>query len=177
MTTLTDIERTAKHYANKRQILRERLDAYEDELRKIKLRHYKGIRAAQIAASQAEDRLHIAIESAPELFQKPKTHNLNGIRCGYQRSKGKIETTAKTCDLIRKHLPDQADVLIKSTEAPISKALDQLSAAELKKIGAKVIPGKDRIHIKATDSDLDKLVDALMKEAREQGELQETANA
>ncbi|MEJ1358309.1 MAG: hypothetical protein RPU51_09070 [Candidatus Sedimenticola sp. (ex Thyasira tokunagai)] len=169
MTTLNDIEKQARMYADKRQILRDRVEAFEAEVDRIKRKHYKGIRAAQIAASQAEDRLGISIDAAPELFIKPKTHNLHGIRCGMQMGKGKIEIADndKTCALIRKHLADQADVLIKTTEAPVNKALNQLSAAELKKIGVKVIPGKDQVFIKATDSALDKLVEALMKEARE----------
>ncbi|MEJ1381367.1 MAG: hypothetical protein RPT95_10440 [Candidatus Sedimenticola sp. (ex Thyasira tokunagai)] len=169
MTTLTDIEKQARMYADKRQILRDRVEAFEAEIDSIKRKHYKGIRAGQIAASQAEDRLGISIDAAPELFIKPKTHNLHGIRCGMQMGKGKIEIAdkAKTCTLIRKHFSDQAEVLIKTTEAPIAKALDQLTSAELKRIGVTVIPGKESVYIKPADSALDKLVEALMKEARE----------
>lgn len=67
--------------------------------------------------------------------------------------------------LIKKYFPDQADVLITTTEKPVKEALNGLTAAELKKLGISVINGDEAIFIKPADSAVDKLVDALLKEA------------
>jgi hypothetical protein len=69
---------------------------------------------------------------------------------------------------IKKHLPEQADVLIKLKETPVKDALAQLSAAELKKLGVTVSEAGDQVVVKPVDSEVDKMVDALMKEAGEE---------
>ena len=66
---------------------------------------------------------------------------------------------------IKKHLPEQADVLIRTKEAPVKEALAQLTAAELKKIGVTIEDAGDTVVIKPVDSEVDKLVDALLKGA------------
>jgi hypothetical protein len=86
---------------------------------------------------------------------------------GYQKGKGKIdwEDPDQVVRLIKKHFPEQADVLIATSEKPVKEALNGLSAAELKKIGVSVVEGGEVIFIKPTDSAVDKMVDALLKEA------------
>ncbi len=117
-----------------------------------------------------DDALRTLIGKAPELFVKPKSMTINGIKLGYQKGKGKIEweDPDQVVRLIKKHFPEQADVLITTTEKPIKDALNGLTAAELKKLGISVVEGGEAIFIKPTDSAVDKLVDALLKEATEE---------
>ena len=66
---------------------------------------------------------------------------------------------------IKKHLPDQVDVLIQSKDVPVKSALAQLTAVELKKLGVSVTDAEDQIVIKTADSEIDKTVEALLKAA------------
>ena len=72
---------------------------------------------------------------------------------------------ANTVELIKKHLGDQQDVLIATDERPVMDALDQLDDATLKRIGCKRVPGTDAPFAKLAETDLDKVVAALMKAA------------
>lgn len=168
-STLAEIERRARAYADKRSILRDRLAIFEDELRSLKLRHLKGIRAGQLAASGAEEWLRIAITDAPGLFNKPKTRLFHGVRCGYSKSKPKllIADKEKTAELIEKHFPSDYDAFVKTTHAPIVTALSNLTTVELRKIGITKLDGENKVVIKTTDSELERMVEALMAEARE----------
>jgi hypothetical protein len=167
MTTLAEIEQHTKAFADARDVLSARVQDLEAELESIKRRRLRGIKHAVRAAQEARDRLHAAIEAAPELFVKPRTLVISGIRVGIQKGKGQIvfDDPEQVVRLIRKHLPEQADALVAVKETPVKKALSNLSVAELKRIGVTVEETGDQVVIKPTDSEVDKLVAALLKEA------------
>ena len=102
-------------------------------------------------------RLSAAIEAAPHLFTKPKTLTIEGIRVGYVKGKGKIEwdNPATVCQLIRRHLPDQADALIITKESPSKPALAALTTCQIRKIGCRLEDTGDTILIKPQDSAID----------------------
>lgn len=166
MTTLNDIERLVLVYKSARDLLAGRVESLEDELDRIKRRAMPGIKKAVARAKEAEHALATAIESSPELFKKPRTVILHGVKVGLAKGKGEIryQDPDQVLKLIRKHLPEQADVLIATKEVPVKKALAQLSAAELKKIGVTLVQTGDQVVIKPTDSEVDKVVSALLKE-------------
>ena len=167
--TLTEIEHHARAYADARRVLSERVQALQAEIESAKRRRLVGIKNAVAASADAHDGLLAAIQAAPELFARPRTKVLSGIRLGYVKQKGKlmISDADKTLQLIRRHFPEQADSLIKTTEKPLKTALEQLSVAELKRIGVTLLDDGDKIVIKPTDSEVDKLVDALLAEAEQ----------
>lgn len=167
MTTLTEIETLTRAYADARALLAERVQALQEEIEAARRRRLRGIKEAVARAADAHAALKAAIESAPELFQRPRTVTIAGIKVGYQKGRGEIvwEDAAQVVRLIRRHLPEQADSLIKVVETPIKSALAQLSVAELKRIGVTVIETGDQVLIKPTDGEIDKLVDALLREA------------
>ena len=94
---------------------------------------------------------------------------LYGIKIGFQKGKGEItwEDKDQVVKLIHKHFPEQAEALLKVTEMPVKTALAQLSAADLKKLGVTIIETGDEIVIRATDTEVDKLVEALLKDEAE----------
>lgn len=167
--TLTEIEQHARAYADLRLVLSERVQALQAEIEAVKRRRLVGIKKAVAAVADRHDTLAAAIQAAPELFARPRTKVLAGIRVGFVKQKGKlvISDPDKTLSLIRRHCAEQADTLIKTTEKPIKKALEALSVAELKRIGVTVLDDGDRILIKASDSEVDKLVTALLAEAEQ----------
>ena len=119
------------------------------------------------AASGAWSALEASVQAHPELFVKPRTVSAHGIVFGLAKGRGglEIDDEDRTVALIKKHLADQADVLIATRERPVKDALLQLPAADLKRIGVNVRETGDRVVIKPADGDVDKLVKALVTEA------------
>lgn len=166
MATLAEIERLTKDFAEWRDQLASRVRTLEDETSRIKRLHVPAIKKAVAAVMERQARLKAAIEESPGLFIKPRTMIIHGIKIGFQKLKGKITWAddEQVIRLIRKHFPEQADVLIKLTERPVKDALQQLSASDLKKIGVIVEETGDVVVVKSTDSEIDKFVDALLKD-------------
>jgi hypothetical protein len=164
--TLTEIEKLAKELEDARLNLRESLDELETEVLAIKKKFMPAIRRAVEKAAQRHEALREAIAEAPELFVKPKTVIFHGIRLGYMKGKGDIawEDTAQVVKLIRKNFPDSIDMLLKITETPVKTALAALSVSDLKKIGVTVVETGDEVFIKPTDSEIDKMISALLKD-------------
>ena len=166
MKQFSEIEQLTKTFSDARQILTDRVGALEDELQTIKRRRLPGIKSAVNSVMEKQAELKAAIEDSRSLFIKPKTFVLFGIKIGFQKAKGKISWSDddQVIKLIKKLLPDQADVLIKTTEKPVKDALLNLPAGDLKKIGCTVDDTGDQVLIKSTDSEIDKFVETLMKE-------------
>lgn len=169
MGTMSEIERKTSAYSVARRTLADRMQALEDEVAKVKRRLLPGIKTAAEAAAQAKEVLSRAVEESPELFTKPRTALLHGVRVGYQKGKGRlvIENSVVTVKLIKKIFPAEVDVLVRCVETPVKSALAQKSAAELKRVGVAVEETGDMIVIEAADSEIDKLVEALLKEQEE----------
>lgn len=166
------LEQLARTYRQHRDVLAERATALHEEMEASKRRAMRGLRAAVAAVSQSQAEIEAFIAANPLLFVKPRTVVFNGVKLGLQKGKGKIEwdDDNKVINLIRKHLPDQADVLISTVEKPSKDALAGLPASDLKRLGVTVQEAGDAIVIKDTTAAVDKLVDALVKGAQEEAE-------
>lgn len=169
MATFQEIERLTKDYAEARANLAERVEALEAELAEARRRHITGIKRAAEAAARRREALSAAVDESRPLFEKPRTQIIHGIRVGVMKDKGQLawDDDAQVVALIRRHLSEQADTLIKVTERPVKAALQQLTAAELKRIGVRLIETGDTVYIKPADSEIDKLVDALLASMEE----------
>jgi hypothetical protein len=174
LATLGDIETATKKFSESRGRLSEYIHNAEAEIEGVKKRYLPIIKKwiAQAAAEQAI--LEALIRESPELFDKPRTIVLFGIKVGLGKGKGKIEweDDSSVVRLIKRHFPEQAEILIKTTEKPVKKALGQLCVADLRKLGVLVEETDDQVIVKSVDSDIDKLVARLLKDA---GEIEEAA--
>lgn len=170
MSALDNISKRAEVYASARSLLSDKVTALNDGIAALRKDYIPGIKRAVAKAAEAEAALHALIEAHPDCFTKPKTQVFSGVKVGFQKGKGTIsfEDADAVVARIKKHLPDQADVLIKSKETPVKDALAQLSATDLKKIGVTVSEAGDQVVIKPVDSEVDKMVDALLKNATEE---------
>ncbi|MGO1073196.1 host-nuclease inhibitor Gam family protein [Lysobacter sp. CA199] len=164
---MTQIEETARRYAALRDDLGEAIGTMNTAFDAIKEKYLDRVRAALHDFNTAEDELHTLLRNAHELFGKPRTRIFHGIKVGFQKGKGglSIQDETRTVKLIRKHLTDQADALIRVTEKPVKDALQQLDATTLKKIGVEIVSAGDDVVIRATDTDLDKFIKALRGDA------------
>lgn len=174
MSTLADLERRAKALADTRTVLSDIVTTLNDGIEGLKRDHMKALKAAVNAAAAQHEKLKDLIEANPELFVKPRTVVLHGLRLGYRKGAGGVEfeDAERVAELIRKHFPEQFDVLVQTKHKPLKDALGQLTVAELKKVGCTVEDSGDVVFIKPTDSAVDKLVNQLLKSATE-----ETASA
>ncbi|EJX0630360.1 hypothetical protein ODD08_000303 [Salmonella enterica] len=167
---MTTIQTLARQYRQAKDLLTERAQELHYLIESAKRARLTGLRNAVAKVTEAEASLRAAIEAQPHLFVKPRSTVLEGVKLGYQKSKGKMswDDDERVIRLIRKHLPDAADVLIKTNEKPVKDALSNLTAAELKKIGVNITEAGDEVFIKDTTATVDKLVAALLKGAEEE---------
>lgn len=170
--TLGEIELFAKKYHAAEEELAEKIMALDKELKAIEARYLPVIKRRFEAAAEAHDALHAAISQSPELFKRPKTIVMHGVKCGFGKGKGKvtIEDAQNTVRLIEKHLSEQADVLIKTAKTPIKTALANLSGAELKKIGVTVEQAGEQVVISLVANVVEKIIAAFRKQYMKNGE-------
>ena len=161
------IEGLIKEYAEQRRILTNRVDILETEMRRLKRLKLPGIKSAVDNAAESESKLRAALENNKDLFVKPKSIVFDGVKVGFKKEKGKIkwEDPALVIRLIKKHYSDQVELLIHTEEKPNKDGLNKLSVAELKKVGVTLTKTTDEVLVKATDSEVDKIVTALLKDA------------
>lgn len=170
MTTMNEIEEKTRRYADARDLLAARVQLLHEEIEAARRKAMPAIRKALAAAAEAHDQLHAAVDAAPGLFQRPKTITFAGIRVGFTKQRGKvvIEDEEAVIARIRKLLPEeQAELLIRRREAVHKPAVYDLTAGDLKRLGITVTDDEDAVVIKPVDSEVDKLVAALLAEAEQ----------
>ena len=168
MATLTEIEKLTKEYADTRQRLADTVRTLEDKIEALKRQYLPGIKTQVAIAAEKKLNLENAIEDSRALFVRPRTAIFHGIKVGFQKRKGKIEFDKSDNDrivkLIEKYFPEKAETLIDVKKTPVKKTLGDMAAADLKKLGIRVDATGDMTVIKPTDSQIEKLVEALLKE-------------
>lgn len=170
--TLADIETKAKAYADRRALLAERLTALDTALTLVKKLHLKELKRHVKLTAETQVELFNAIDSARDLFDKPKTQIFHGVKVGLRKGKGKMEweDDAALVSLIKKKFPDHVDQLILTTEKPSATGLEDLDAAELRKLGVTVEDAGEQVVVKSIETDIEKLVKALLKSAVDEDE-------
>lgn len=165
-TTMDHIESLAKMLAGARTELVDRMQSLRREQDEIKRRRLQGIRNAVARVQAAHEELRLAVVASPALFAKPKTRLLHGIKLGYQKQRGKISWADDDAviELIKRHFPEQLDTLTRTKRSLVRDALSAMPAKDLRRLGVTVTDDVDAVLIKASDSDIDKLVDALVND-------------
>lgn len=170
MATIEQIETKAREHAKARADLTQIVTLLNIEIEAIKKRRMEKLRKAVTSTTETGDALLALVTESEDLFKKPKSAILHGIKLGFKKEKGKIKFTDEdqVIKLIRKHLPELADVLIVTTEKPSKEAMNNLDVAQLKKIGATVTCDSDVAFISDPSSEIDKIVNALLKGVAEE---------
>lgn len=170
MATLQDIEKLTETYAAARGQLAEHVGGLTAKIDALKRQHLREIRAAVAVAKDAEAALQAAITASPDLFDKPRTRTLHGVKVGLQKARGTVTWGDEDAVIkrIRAQLPkDQAELLIRTEEKVHKPGVYDLSAADLKRLGIEIKGAGDVPVIKDTTGEVDKLVDALLKDEGE----------
>lgn len=170
MATLQELEPLCAKYGTARGALAVLIGALEDEVRAVQRKYLARIKSLVGEAKAAREQLAEAIEESKDLFDKPRTRTLHGVKIGYAKGKGRIvwDDEAKVIERIRAQLPkDQVELLVRKTEAVHKPAVYDLVAADLKRLGIRIEGDGDEMVIKDATGDVDKLVEALLAEKEE----------
>jgi hypothetical protein len=167
MITLSEIAQSTERYAQAHNSLRDVVADLEHELQAVRRKYLTAVRKNTDRTAQAHNELQNLLVAGRDLFQDPKTVVFAGIKVGWRKRIGSIawDDDAQVVRLIRSKLPELADVLVHTEERPVKKALKELSVSDLRKIGCQVEETGDEPVIKPTDSEVDRVVAALLKDA------------
>lgn len=139
----------------------------------ILARHRPGIDAAAAEKAAAQDALTKLVQANPQLFCRPRSITVDGVKAGYRKELDSLDWDDEQVVIarIRAMLPDQVDLLIRTQSSLVADALPQLDAAVLRQIGVRQVSGSDQAFVSIGDSDVDKLVKAILADAaRRQGD-------
>ena len=162
--TLDEIITLARAYARARETLETITEEIEGERRQAVRRRLRALKARVAETSAAKDALRTAIAEEPELFAKPRTRAIEGVKVGYRKMPGRIVIADEDRSIrrVRDKLPDREAELVRVKESLDRTALGKLDARTLASLGVTVAKVDDEIVIATARSDLDKLVDALL---------------
>ena len=150
---------------------REATEALADDIKAMQRKALRGrlrtLRSRVAEQAAAEGALRGAIQARPELFVRPRTVAVDGIRFGLRKQPGAVALgdEAQAIRRLRAIFPGQAPTLIRVSESLDRKALRRLSATERAQIGITIERARDEVTIATASSDLDRIVAALLDDA------------
>ena len=166
LATINDIDRRTKLYAQAREDLAGLVTALNDGILALQRNAMPAIKRAVARASEHHAKLNALLLQRPDLFVRPRTTILHGVKIGYQKSKDSLAYDAESLlKQIKLRLPLKQAALIRTKEELILEGIKQLTPEEKAKVGIRDVAGKDQILIAPTDSAIDKAVTALLKAA------------
>ena len=166
----TEIDALAKRYAERRARVRDIVDQIEDEVRVVHRKHRRALAEALATAAGCQDALISRIRDAVALFVKPKTWALHDIKLGFRKGSGKVEFDDNDTLVakLRKKFGEDSEEFRACVEVKhvIRKdALRDLDAKHLAALGVTIEDVTDVPFVKGVETETDKLVKRLLKEA------------
>ena len=162
--TLIEIQQLTEAFSREHRALAVIIQTVETELAAVRRRYLKRIMDHVAVAAARKAELLAALEASPALFEKPRTRVFDGVKVGYRKLEGKIVIADpdKTVDKLYEMFPETADTYVVITHTPSKEAIASLDAATLKKLGVQITADTDAVVIKTLESDLEKIVAALL---------------
>lgn len=179
MAEITEIRAAAQRLATAHRESVSRATALESVLNKaitpIYAMHRAGLDTAAEEEAAARADLQLLVDASPQLFMKPRSIAQDGVKCGYRKSEDTLDWDDENIVIARiraiPELAELAPVLIRTEEALNVNALAELDGNARRKIGIRLIPGIDQPFINFSDSDVEKMVKAILADAaKRQGE-------
>lgn len=164
---LSDIERAARDFSAKSKTLRNYHEQLNSEIDAIKSKYLEDIKIASVEAGESYQMLLTLINDASDLFKDKKSMTVSGVKFGYQKKKGKLEIINEdvTISKLKEFYGDNASLYINTKISVVKKALDSLPASDLKKLGVNIVQDTDVVFVKLTDDEVQKLIEAMIKES------------
>ncbi len=165
---LQEIDRKTRDYAAAYETLSDLITEMQDKQGTIARQYMPRIKKAVNTLAEKEADLKAAVDANRGLFEKPRTQVMHGFKVGVQKMIGKVKWQngkAVVGKLMETFTNWKKFVNIEYK--PSADALKELSAAELKKLGVTVEDTSDVVVIRPVASDIEKLVNAFLKEKGE----------
>lgn len=172
MTTQADIQKTATALATARDALAAALRVMQQGMDAVKDHDMPAIKRAARIVAKGHNLLAEQIRDNRDLFKKPRSYVVDGMKYGLQKRPGKMRWSndAQVVERIKRLAAagdiagDQIALLIATQEKPVAKALEGLDARLLKKLGVTVEADCDEVLIKSVDSAVEKQINAIIKD-------------
>jgi hypothetical protein len=164
MNHIEILDKPVKEYADAREALANELATLQGEIEAVKRGYMQKLKRLFVRMADKKSELAGVIEANKELFGKPKTQIMHGIKIGYRKKTGEtvILSQEQTIVLIRKKFGEkQAKLMIQTKESVIKDSLKSLTASDLKAIGVEIKADVDELVISATDGEIDKIIAAM----------------
>lgn len=171
MPTISDLEKHARIYVLSTNALSVAMKEQETELNQIKEKYADRIKSAVTDVALNHEVLCDLVATSPDLFKKPKTMIVHGLRLGFIKRKGKLILSLSQDAIVAKLktlFGLGVDRYVKTTHKLKKGELSSLPADQLKKLGISVSATGDAVVVKFDESDSEKFVAALLAEARGQ---------
>ena len=163
MTDIDDIGSLAKAFAAARNATNEVRSDLARRVRAAIRSRERALRNRIAEEDVAREALADAIEAAPELFERPRTRAVDGVKFGMRKQTGSVQYADETAIIaaIRMKFPDRAGALVRTKETVDKTALRKLPARELAMLGVSIADPVDEVTISLAETDADKLAAAI----------------
>ena len=160
------IEDKARLLRRQRNLIGRQLAALNEEIAEARGRHLEVLRDLAAAARQTTDELLAECEARDDLFADQRSITLHQLKFGFRKQRDRLEwgDDAQVVLRIKQVFEDEIGVLVRVTEKPHRAALAKLDAADLARIGVRVVELGDEVFVSDVASDVDKAVDKLISE-------------
>jgi hypothetical protein len=173
MTALEVLIKKAALLSNCRDELRAELMLLDTELQAAKAARLKRLQQLTRSVIKHQTELGADIATNASLFAKPRTQIVDGIKFGMQKQPGSMQwddadkVLNRMDDLFNKGDINRAqyDVCVQTSYTLVSAGIEQLDGKLLKKLGITVSADTDKVLIKSVDSQVEKMLSAIIKDA------------
>jgi hypothetical protein len=163
-----DLARLASAFGAAYRTLEAAVGTVEAEIAAVRAKHFDDLVAAVAATESARAGLEAAVDARRDLFVRPRTRTVDGVRYGVTLQRGGIhyDSDAAVVARIEALMPDRAGLLIATTKVPVKTALADLHETELKRLGVERRGDTDKVVVKMVAGDAEKLAAALVGERK-----------
>jgi hypothetical protein len=186
MPTITEIRAAAQRLADARRESTTRATALEHALAQaaqpIYQAHRCGIDAAAADEAEAYAELLALVETSPGQFKRPRSLVVDGVKTGYRKEQDSLDFDSEAAVIDRifalEEFADLAQVLVRTERHLNIDALETLEARQRRVLGIRTVFGADQPFISFSDTDVEKLVKAILADAQKrQGDQADTGKA
>lgn len=171
--TLADLQKRAEELSRLRDALAAQYTALEAEALQLKQMREPAIRRITRQIVRHHNELAELIRANQQLFVKPRTCVVDGLKFGLQKHKGRMswDDDEAVCERIARLAADgvmtreQASMCVAARLRPVAAALEQLDGKLLKRLGITVSADTDAPLIKSVDSEIERAVNAVIRQA------------
>jgi hypothetical protein len=119
------------------------------------------------AESLARTELEGTLAIAPNLFVKPRSLSVDGVRCGYMKAPDSLDwdDEGDVIARIKALRPDLVPLLVRSRESLVIDALLGLERKDLVALGIRTVTGVDAYFVSVGDNDAEKLTKIVIASA------------